>query len=94
MTPTVQGLLGPDKRHVVLVREMIDDFYSLSSLLPANAYTEAPEKAVILVSSSCQDLITQAIHKGSQTQAADQVDRIYILQPATMETMANITARQ
>ena len=79
MTPTVQGFLGPDKLPAVLVPGMIDDIYSLSSLLRANEHTGSPGKvaiftesgAVILKSESCQELLQQAIHQGSQTHVAD-----------------------
>ena len=84
MTPTVQGFLGPDMFPAVLVPGMRDDIYSQSSLLRANAHTGSPGKvaiftesgAVILESDSCQELLQQAIHQGSQTHVADQVDGI------------------
>ena len=64
----------------------------------ANAYTGSPGKvaiftesgAVILESDSCQELLEQAIHQGSQTHVADQVDGIYVLRPAGMTTMAHV----
>ena len=98
MTPTVQGFLGPDKLPAVLVPGMRDDIYSLSSLLRANEHTGSPGKvaiftksgAVILKSESCQELLQQAIHQGTQTHVADQVDGIYVLRPASMTTMAHV----
>ena len=73
MTPTVQGFLGPDKLPAVLVPG--------SSILPANEHTGSPGKVaiftesgeVILKSESCQELLQQAIHQGTQTHVADQV---------------------
>ena len=98
MTPTVQGLLGPDKLPAVLVPGMRDDIYSLSSILRANERTGPPGKvaiftesgAVILKSEYCQELLQQAIHQATQTHVADQVDGIYILHPASMTTMAHV----
>ena len=98
MTPIVQGFLGPDMLPAVLVPGMRDDIYSLSSLLRANEHTGLPGKvaiftesgAVILESDSCQELLQQAIHQGSQTHVADQVDGIYVLRPASMTTMAHV----
>ena len=79
MTTTVQGFLGPDKLPAVLVPGMRDDLYSLSNLLRANEHTGSSGKvaiftesgAVILESDSCQELLQQAIHQGSQTHVAD-----------------------
>ena len=98
MTPTVQGFLKPDKLPAVLVPGMRDDIYSLSSLLCANEHTGSPGKvaiftesgAVILESDSCQELLQQAIHQGSQTHVADQVDGIYVLRLDSMTTMAHV----
>ena len=98
MTPTVQGFLGLDMLPAVLVPEMRDDTNPLSSLLRANEHTGSPGKvaiftesgAVILESDSCQELLQQAIHQGSQTHVADQVDGIYALLPASMITMAHV----
>ena len=98
MTPTMQEFLGPDKIPAFLVPGMIDDIYSLSSLLRANEHTGSPGKvaiftelgAVILKSESCQELLQQAIHQGTQTRVADQVDGIYVLRPASMTTMAHV----
>ena len=98
MTPTIQGFLGPDKLPAVLVPRMRDDIYSLSSLLRANEHTGSPGKvaifpesgAIILKSESCQELLQQAIHQGTQTHVADQVDSIYVLRPASMTTMAHV----
>ena len=97
MIPTVQGFLGPDELPAVLVPGMRDDIYPLSSILRANEHTGSQEKvtiftesgAVILKSESCQELLQQAIHQGTQTHVADQVDGIYILRPASMTTMAH-----
>ena len=97
MTLTVQGFLGPDKLPAVLFPRMRDDIYSLNNLLRANEHTGSPGKvaiftesgAVILKSESCQELLQQAIHQGTQTHVADQVDGIYILRPASMTTMAH-----
>ena len=94
MTPTVQGFLGPDKLPAVLVPGMRDDIYSLSSILRANEHTGSPGKvaiftesgAVFLKSESCQELLQQAIHQGTQTHVADRVDGIY----ASMTTMAHV----
>ena len=90
MTPTVQGFLGPDKLPAVLVPEMRDDIYSLSSLLRANEHTGSPGKVAILKSESCQELLQQAIQQGSQTHVADQVNGIYVLRPASMTAMAHV----
>ena len=98
MTPAVQGFLGPDMLPAVLVPGMRDDIYSFISLLRANAHIGSPGKvaiftesdAVILESGSCQELLQQAIHQGSQTHVADQVDGIYVLHPASMTTMAHV----
>ena len=98
MTPFVQGFLGPDKLSAVLVPGMRDDIYSLSSILRANEYAGSPGKvaiftvsgAVILKSESCQELLQQAIHQGTQTHVADQVDSIYVLCPANMTTMPHV----
>ena len=90
MTPTVQGFLGPDKLPAVLVPGMRDDIYSLSSILRANEHTGSPGKvaiftesgAVILKSESCQELLQQAIHQGSQTHVADKLTVCtYFFQP-------------
>ena len=94
MTFTVQGFLGPDMLPAVLVAGMRDEIYSLSSLLCAKEHTGSPGKvaiftesgAVILESDSCQELLQQAIHQGSQT----HVDGIYVLRPASMTTMAHV----
>ena len=77
---------------------MRDDIYSLSSILRANEHTGSPGRvaiftesgAVILQSEYCQELLQQAIHRGTQTHVADQVDGIYVLRPATMTTMAYV----
>ena len=98
MTPTVQGFFGPDKLPAVLVLGMRDDIYSLSNILRANEHTGSPGKvtifmesgAVIVKSESCQELLQQAIHQGTQTHVADQVDGIYIPRPASMTTMAHV----
>ena len=84
---TVQEFLGPDKLPAVLVPGMRDDIYSLSGILRANEHTGSPGKvailteseAVILKSESCQELLQQAIHQGTSTHVADQVDGIYVL---------------
>ena len=98
MTPAVQGFLGPGKLPAAQVPGMRDYIYSLSSLLRANEHTGSPGKvaiftepgAVVLKSESCQKLLQQAIHQGSQTHVADQVDGIYVLRPASMTTMAHV----
>ena len=98
MTPTVQGFLGSDKLPAVLVPGMRDDIYCLGSILRANEHTGSPGKvaiftesgAIILKSESCQELLQQAIHQGTQTHVADQVDGIYVLRPASMTTMAHV----
>ena len=46
--------------------------------------------AVILKSESCQELLQQAIHQGTQTHVTDQVDGIYVLRPASMTTIAHV----
>ena len=82
----------------VLVQGMRDDIYSLSSLLRANEHTGSPGKvaiftesgAVILESDSCQELLQHAIHQGSQTHVADQVDGIDVLRRASITTMAHV----
>ena len=98
MTPNVQGFLGPDKLPAVFVPGMRDDIYSLSSILRENEHTGSPGKvaiftdsgAVILKSEFCQELLQQAIHQGTLTHVADQVDGIYVLRPASMTTMAHV----
>ena len=99
MTPIVQGFLGPDKLPAVLVLGMRDDINSLSSILRANEHTGPLGKvaiftesgAIILKSESCQELLQQAIHQGTQTHVADQVDGIYVLRPASMTTVGQST---
>ena len=64
----------------------------------ANAYTGLPGKvaiftetgAIVLESNSCQEILSHAIHQGSQTHVADQVDGIYVLRPAGMTSMAHV----
>ena len=98
MTPTVQGFLGPDKLPAILVPGMRDDINSLGSILRANEHTGSPGKvaiftesgAVILKSAFCQELLQQAIHQGTQTHVADQVDGIYVLRLDSMTTMAHV----
>ena len=87
MTPTVQGLLGPDKLPAVLVPGMRDDIYSLSSILRANERTGSPGKVAIFTESGA---VIPNIHQATQTHVADQVDGIYILRPASMTTMAHV----
>ena len=96
--PHCARLLGPDKLPAVLVPGMRDDIYSLSSILRANEHTGSPGKvaiftesgAVLLKSESCQELLQQAIHQGTQTHVADQIDGIYVLRPASVTTMAHV----
>ena len=45
---------------------------------------------IFLKSESCQELLQQAIHQGTQTHVADQEDGIYVLRPASMTTMAHV----
>ena len=92
MTPTVQGFLRPDKLPAVLVPGMRDDIYSLSSILRANEQTGSPGKVAIFTESGAVILksVQQAIHQGTQTHVADQVDGIYVLRPTSMTTMAHV----
>ena len=98
--PSLQGLLGSDKLHAVLVPGMKDDIYSLSSLLQKNPHTGAKEKiaiftsngAIVLTAESCQGLIQRALNDGHQTHAADQIDGIYVLRNHQETSMKLISA--
>ena len=97
---SLQGLLGKDKLHAVLVPGMNDDIYSLSSLLQKNPHTGAKEKiaisiangAIVLTAESCQGLIQRDLNDGHQTHAADKIDGIYILRNHQETSMKSISA--
>ena len=92
---SIQGLLGDDQLHAVLVSGMIDDIYSLHSLLQPNNNTGAKEKvaifttngALVFTAESCQGLLQQVLNTGHQTHAADQIDGIYIMRQNEQESM-------
>ena len=103
MRPSLQGLLGREKLHAVLVPGMKDDIYSLSGLLNSNGATGAKDKvaiftkngAIILTADSCKEAILSAIHDGEKTHTADQVDGIYFLrQDMSVPTSSHLCALQ